>query len=276
MYEFISAGQWTAGSSSCDLCCKCLCSHLNIRYEATFNIYVSVGWLFLCCHWYIYVLPHFPLYLSQSSAAISKRKPLKNKLQSSSCSARTDFFKQIFTKTYSHTFNDSSCNTKHCRPENENMSCSTKNTVNTCEKCCKDFGTNKSREHVLCCQCTWQLDVKQCSGLNWSCNNNLPVYWQISRVSLQQRCPEATLLGPSFPFLSLSLCVSLPCSLSFVTMWETFNIASPMSSSVCLSTKVSSLIAWSLLLFSSNNWNYSFIKTYLASGAINLITVSWS
>lgn len=75
--------------------------------------------------------------------------------------------------------------------------------------------------------------------------------------------------------LSLSLCASLPCSLSFVTMGEIFNIASPVSSLVCRSTKASRLRRWRLALFSSNNWNYTFIKFYLASGGMDVFTVSW-
>lgn len=54
------------------------------------------------------------------------------------------------------SFNDCSRIEKH-----ENTSCSADNTVDTCDKYCKDFGTHEIREHVPRCQSTWQLEMKQ-------------------------------------------------------------------------------------------------------------------
>lgn len=79
------------------------------------------------------------------------------------------------------------------------------------------------------CQGTRQLEERNNAlGLNWSYNNHLPVYRQISRVSLLHRCPRATLslafsplaVCPPPPPFSLFSPISLPFTPSLQPSWH--------------------------------------------------------
>lgn len=75
------------------------------------------------------------------------RPAVRTEIKAKRSSTRLEFFKLNLTK----------------KSDSKTVKQSDHGLENT-EKHHEDFGTHESKEHVLCCQCTWQLEVKQCSG----------------------------------------------------------------------------------------------------------------